>query len=133
MVRIFTSSTYSHVDEQLYSFLETGSKLKVGLPQECRETCVCAVSKMQQVCSELVSGEITMKELQKIKDNLEPMHRLCAAATYQRRRSEKAAVSSALCQRLEEFEMFEKHRVRLCHLCNELHIGIQGMYMYILY
>jgi hypothetical protein len=106
---------------------ETDSKLKVGLPQECKETCVCAVSKMQQVCSELVSGNITMKELRKIKDNLEPVHRLCAAATSQRRRTERTAVNTALRLRLEEFETFDKHRVRLCHLCNELHIGIQGL------
>ena len=114
-------------------FAEMETKLKEGLPQECREICVCAVGKMQQVCDQILRSEITMEELQKITKDLEQMQRLCAAATFQCKRKKKEEVKIALHQRLEEFEMFERRREHLHHLCSQLHIGVQGITLITLY
>lgn len=107
------------------------SKLKEGLPDECQVACLCALTKFQEVCGRVQSGDISMSELHKIKGNSEQMKRLCAAVTVQGDKKEGRQLSfntvqGALQQRLEEFSTFEQKRSYLSHLCTHLSSTIQG-------
>ena len=106
------------------------SKLKEGLPQECELACLCALSKFQEISGQVQSGDITVKQLQKIESHQEQMKRLCAAATPQDKETDLtySTVSHALHQRLEEFETFKRNKRHLFHLCSQLHGAIQGNY-----
>ena len=110
--------------------IESKSKLKEGLPRECQFACLCALSKLQEICGQIQNGNITVEELHKIKSSQGQMKRLCAAAAHQDEQTELAfnAVSGALHQRLEEFQTFERNKDCLFHLCNHLHGDIQGNY-----
>ena len=109
--------------------IESKSKLKEGLPRECQFACLCALNKLQDIYGQIQNGNVTIKELHNIKSNKGQMKRLCAAATHQDNQTELAFACSALHQRLEEFQTFERNRDCLFHLCNELHgDDIQGNY-----
>ena len=101
------------------------SKLKEGLPQECQITCLSAFSAFRDVCDRIQKHNISVTELQKIKDNHEQMKRLCEAATAHGDSEESGqlsykAVNSALSQIMEEFKAFEEHRSHLSHLCSNI-------------
>ena len=101
------------------------SKLKECLPQECQITCLSAFSAFQDVCDHIQKRNISVTELQKIKDNHEQMKRLCEAATAHGNSEESGqlsykAVNSALSQITEEFKVFEEHRSHLFHLCSNI-------------
>ena len=74
---------------------------------------------------------ISVAELQKIKDNHEQMKRLCEAATAHGDSKESGqlsykAVNSALSQIMDEFKVFEEHRSDLSHLCSNIPDVVQG-------
>ena len=99
--------------------------MKEGLPQECQIACLCALSGFQDVCDHMQKRNISVTELQKIKDNHEQMKRLCEAATAHGDSEESGqlsykAVNSALSQIMEEFKAFEEHRSHLSHLCSNI-------------
>ena len=115
----------------LNNYAGSESQLKRGLPDECQIACLCALTKFQEVCGRVQSGDIPMSELQKISDNDEQMKRLCAAVTVQGDKKESGqlsfkAIQSALHQRLQEFHAFDQHRSCLSHLCNHLSDAIRG-------
>ena len=97
----------------------SNSKLKAGLPDECQFACVTALSLFQDVFDRLQTHSVSITELQKIKDNLGQMKRLCGAATARKGSGQLSykAVDSALSQIMEEFDAFEEHRSHLSHLC----------------
>ena len=87
--------------------------------------CVYALSGFQDVCDHMQKRNISVTELQKIKDNHEQMKRLCEAATAHGDSKESGqlsykAVNSALSQIMEEFKVFEEHRSHLSHLCSNI-------------
>ena len=106
------------------------SKLKEGLPQECQIACLCALSGFQVVCDDMQKRNISVTELQKIKDNHEQMKRLCEAATaHDSKESGQLsykAVNSALSQIMEEFKVFKEHQSHLSHLCSNIPDIVQG-------
>ena len=68
---------------------------------------------------------ISVTELQKIKENLNQMRRLCEAATAHGGEKESGqfsykAVDSTLSQIMEEFHAFEEHQFHLSHLCTHI-------------
>ena len=55
------------------------------------------------------------------------MKRLCAAVTPQDRETD-LTVSCAVDWRLEEYQMFERNKEHLLHLCSQLYGDVQGDY-----
>ena len=112
----------------LSNFAESKSRLKEGLPQECQMACLFALSKFQEVSRQVQSGDISVEQLHKMESSKKQMKRLCAAATPQDMETDLAynTVSHALHQRLEEYQMFERNKRNLFHLCSQLHGAIQG-------
>ena len=115
-------------------FAGSESQLKRGLPDDCQIVCLCALTKIQEVCYRIQSGDILKSqsaELEKISDNYEQMKRLCAAVTVQgdkkgSRQLSFKAVQSALHQRLQEFRAFDENYFYLSHLCSHLSGNVQG-------
>ena len=108
------------------------SKLKEGLPKECQIACICALCKFQDVCDHMQKRNISVAELQKIKDNHEQMKRLCEAANTAHGDSKESGqlsykgVNSALSQIMEEVKVFEECRSQLSHLCLNIPDVVQG-------
>ncbi len=91
-----------------------------------------AVTLLEEICRQIHTGDITMKELQKIGECMEQMKRLCQAASKEGDKVEKGQLSSkviekALLSRMKEFELFEGHRGQLSHLCDQIPDFVQGL------
>ena len=113
-------------------FLGSESRLKEGLPQECQEACLCALSALQGVCYCMKMRSITVTELTKIKGRHGQLRRLCEAATAHGENMELSyeAVDSAFSQIIEEFDAFEEYRFYLSHLCSKLNTPkVQGKFI----
>jgi len=118
----------------LNKFAGSESQLKHGLSDDCQIVCLCALTKIQEVCFRIQNGDVLKgqsAELEKISDNYEQMKRLCAAVTVQgdKKGSKQLsfkAVQSALHQRLQEFRAFDEHCFYLSHLCSHLSGNVQG-------
>ena len=75
-------------------------------------------------------GEITIKKLQKIHKNIGQIKRLCDAAESRAHEStqipQSMTLRSIVKQRLDEFNVFEKHLGHLQHLCQMIHHKVEG-------
>ena len=113
-----------------YYSLGSESKLKQGMPRECQVLCTFAVSQFEQVCIQVQTGDITMKKLQKVQQNMDQMERLCEAASGHGNQSKMSfkTVKGAFQFRLHEFQYFKKQRGYLSYLCDQIHVSadIQG-------
>ena len=95
------------------------------------------MSKFQDVCDHMQKRSISVIELREIKDNYEPMKRLCEAATTHGGSNESGqlsynAIDSILSQTMEEFNAFEEHRSHLSYLCSNISAAVQGKVFIIL-
>ena len=79
--------------------------------------CVCAITKLQQVCTMICDGDICMRDLRLLCDKKGQMHKLCLAATVdgesQPRMPLADAVITSLKQRSKEYEQFEEYQRQL--------------------
>ena len=114
-------------------FSEGTSKLKEGLPEKCQVACSCAISRLEEVFKQLQEGEITIVDLQKIKDKSEQMKRLCEAASADQKKDKRRegemsydAMFEAVKQRIEEFEKFKQHKGYLLSLCQKIQPPLRG-------
>ena len=101
--------------------LNTGSdsRVKLGLSEECKIVCLCALTKFIEVGGRLRNGDITVKELEMIEKLSKNMERLCEAVT--RFSAEQGlypdTLRLSLQQRLCEFQTFEHYRKMYVKIC----------------
>ena len=98
------------------------------MPESCQMVCSCAVSKLEDISRQLFSGEVSMLDLQKIRDKQQQMKRLCDA-TKQTNLGKNVlyeVLSNAMPLRLEEFESVKKQQSFLLHLCTRIHHEVKG-------
>ena len=91
------------------------SKVKDGLNDQCISACKAAVRRLRNVCEELESGEIIVKELLITKEREHHLVMLCSAAM----QPSISYFSSAQCnlkKRLNELEHYHHHCKLLRHL-----------------
>ncbi len=117
---------------------ESGSKLYQGMPPECREFCLLAVSVLVNKCHQVSTGNITMNELYKITRAKEEIKRLCQAAFKGGDQAQTGQLSfkgieAALRSRMDEFAKFEEYRGHLSHLCNHIQLAVQGLSSVLMY
>jgi len=113
------------------------SKLKEGLPQECQEACICALTKFQDVYDHMQKRSISVTELWKIKENEKQVRRLCEAAIAYEGKKENGhllyeAVDCVLSQIVEEFDAFKEHRSHLLHLSYSIPDVVQGKLIFLI-
>ena len=96
------------------------SKAKDALPDSCKLACSCAVSLLELVSQQLSTGEITIKELEKINRRLEQMERLCYSVQKETQKLVKGRVHAFVKLRLGEFEVFQEQLSHLQHVCSHL-------------
>lgn len=111
--------------------LESNSKLKQGLPDECQLACSCAVTMFEDVCKNIQKGDIPMEEMQKIKQKSSQMKRLCEAVSLpgDEKRKQNMSFTDIDCvveQRMQEFKVFEEYKGQLCQLCSHIPDTVQG-------
>ena len=102
------------------------------LPIDCYEMCVRALSNLELVCGQIIEGDITITELQKISAKMEQMKRLCTAALVSGNQEprlqqfEFEGISAALEQRMDEYKAFTKRKEHLGTLCSAITVSIKG-------
>ncbi len=109
---------------------ECGSKLMQGMPEECREFCLRAVSVLADVCNQVRRGNITLRDLENITGAKEQMKQLCQAAYKDGAQKEQLSfknVQSALQSRVEEYRAFADHKQHLSDLCTCIPSHVQGL------
>lgn len=82
--------------------------------------CMCALSKLENVCMQIKTGDISVMELKEIREKQDQMRRLCDAAAAGEGESETSLSSSNLVvyvsQRLNEYNFFLKYHRQLDQL-----------------
>lgn len=98
------------------------------LPEECQILCTCARSKLDEVCDQITSGNITLKELHKISAKIEQMECLCMADTTNNGgTSDFSSVKDALDKRMSEYKAFMNQREYLRFLCSHISSTVPGL------
>ena len=93
--------------------------------------CACAISKLQDACKKICSGDICMHDLKLLNSKIGQTHKLCSATTVDGKEQPEMpsadAVITSLEQRLEEYEQFEEYRKQLSNMLSYLtSVGLQG-------
>ena len=83
-----------------------------------------AESKLDEVCKDLVSGKITVSDLDMVISHKEQLKRLCAASKDSQ--VQRVDVDTVVKIRVEELKRLRLHRDCLLCLCNELPPNIKG-------
>ena len=96
------------------------SKAKDGLPDSCKEACVCAISLLEVVSHQISKGDITIEVLEKINKHLQQMERLCVSVQNETQKSVNCRMHAFVKLRLEEFEAFQEQLNHLQHVCYQL-------------
>lgn len=87
-----------------------------GFSQECQTACNLAVMKFREICENVLTGDITMCDLDQVSANRELMDRLCAAIDDPKFTSQ--TISEAVDQRVKEFLFFKNRRSAYQDVCN---------------
>ncbi len=107
------------------------SPLHAGLQPECQIACFCAATKVEELCTQLQQGSISLYDLQKMKTKEVRLRRLCEALTY--RRDKKLSIDSVLScidKRLDEFEKFSLRKQAYIEICKWMTESVKGIFMH---
>lgn len=111
---------------------EDGTAAQSCLPEDCYEMCVRAHSTLELVCRNIIEGDITVNELQKISAKMDQMKRLCRAASVsenqepQQQQFAFKGIKAALEQRMDEYKAFTRRKEHLGTLCSAIDVNIKG-------
>ena len=93
--------------------------LREGIPTEYHVAGICAQSCLEGMCENLRNGEITVQDLQMVREYQEQMKRLCLAVSSSDERTDLyTCVKGAVEKRLEECNAVNIRREVLSHLCH---------------
>ena len=84
---------------------------------------ICAVSKLEEVCTNIHNGNITITELRSIKAKQTQMNELCEVTN-------KSQLAESMEKRLKEFKHFEAYKMKLEHLLSRIGKVLNGKSMY---
>ena len=93
--------------------------LSEGLQPECQIACICASTKFDDICVELQQGDVSLHDLQKMKEKEVQLRRLCEAVSgpEDTEKLSQKAVLECLYQRLEEFDRFSTRQQAYLDVC----------------
>ena len=98
--------------------------------EEGHVICAYALSILQVVCKRVRTGDISMKELQDIKDKRNQMDKLCVAFFSGKGGDDLQSIEvlgNCINQRLREYEYFQEYCLQLKHLILHLSsVPLQG-------
>ena len=111
-------------------FLPIASKARVTTPaltEECQVICMCALGKLQDVCKRICRGNISMSELEEIKERKGQMDKLCRAAATDSDVPSVRVLNDNIIQRQKEFRYFQLYHQQLDNLTAHLSsMQVQG-------
>ena len=105
------------------------------LPEQSSILCGCAISTLDSVCNSILSGCLTVKDLQTIARKMDQMEKLCSAAkssSLDKKGKEYDRIKTALETRLTEYRAFSNRRELLGNLCNGIDVHVSGKCMHML-
>ena len=97
--------------------LASQQEIKKGLQEDWQFIVTCALSQLEDVCSKIQSGNVTIKELEHIKSKQSQMRKLCEAVSS----TQASELQGNISQRLKEYEHFTEYTSRLKYFLT--HIG----------
>ena len=107
-----------HVIYTIIIHLDDKRLLSEGLQDECQIACVCASTKFDEICVELQQGNVSLHDLQKMKEKEVRLRRLCeAVASQEDGKLSQEAVLECLDQRLKEFDRFSTRQQAYLDIC----------------
>ena len=74
--------------------VESNSELKEAQSEDSKLICMCALSKLVDVCHRVISGEITVQELRTLSLKKSQMSKLCEAAAAPSKQNDSGKKSS---------------------------------------
>ncbi len=89
--------------------------LMEGLSKQCQRACVCAVYKFKDMCDRVLSGDITMSDLNQMITHRYRVEKLCGAIEGEELSSK--IVSAALDKRMQQYLFIENRRKAYTHIC----------------
>ncbi len=115
----------------LLIFLVSKPVLREGIPDQYHIAGICAQSCLEEKCEKLQSGEVSIEDLQNVRNCRDQMKRLCSAVSNRKEGNDLfKSVEAAVSRRLEECEALRRRIEILSHLCRQIHCvnrKVQGM------
>lgn len=93
----------------------------------------CALSQLEDVCSKIQSGNVTIKELEHIESKQGQMRKLCEAfscTVISGPQRETTRLQSNVMQRLKEYNHFKEYSVKLEYFLNNVGKIVNGKQNY---
>ena len=99
----------------MYSFIHIDAEIGKELREsnDWKLIVICAVSKLEEVCTNIHSGNITITELRSIIAKQTQMNKLCEV-------TQLAELQNSMEKRLKEFKHFEAYKMKLEHLLSRI-------------
>ena len=101
------------------NFLVSKPVLREGIPEQYHIAGICAQTCLEGKCEKLQSGEVTIEDLNNVRNCRDQMKRLCSAVSTGN--SLYKSVETAVIKRLEECEALKRRVEILSHLCRQIH------------
>ena len=106
---------------------DSSQALLSHLPDESISTCENAHCMLLDVCENIRSGKVTLAQLEKISKRKQHFSNLCDAVLGSTQESMNiVTLSSALDQRLAEYQAFDDYQQQLRTVCLNISIPVQG-------
>ena len=105
---------------------ESRDRLQSCLPDDCDLLCTCAESMLDELCSHIRDGRITMRELERIAKKRDQIERLSSVAVAASKAASKLFMES-FDERVRQYNAFGRCQEQLKYLCREVTVRVNGM------
>lgn len=107
--------------------LQAAPKSYKSIPNKYADLFISGKCVLDDVCTRLNAGTVTLSELSLMKDNMDHVSKLIAANFLKDEKEEKF-VHKSLQQRLDEYIQFLNRKKRLALLCQHIDVPVEGSY-----
>ena len=105
--------------------------LQKGIPEQYHVAGTCARSCFEEMCGKLQSGEVTIEDLNLVRNRRDLMKRLCSAVSSGKMgHTSYKSVEASVAKRVEECEAVRSRIEVFSHLCHQIRSvsdKVQGM------
>lgn len=124
------------INVMFFLLLVSQLDIKKGLQEDWQFIVTCALSQLEDVCSKIQSGNVTIKELEHIESKQGQMRKLCEAfscTVTSGSQRQATQLQSNVMQRLKEYNHFKEYTVKLEYFLTHLGKIVKGKQNYMQY
>ena len=121
--------TFLYKESEAMIRIEGKNEARSCLPHKSEMMCTLAVSTLEDVCQNVCTGHIVVKDMEMILHRKDHMERLCSAlklGSLDRQGGEYDLIKAELEKRENELRAFKNHRSLLGHLCQGVTVKVSG-------